>query len=120
MKELQKKLLELMKKSKQEPSPWLGVTLYNNLIDEELNEFNAEVVQTPDEFKELCDLIWVLIQYANCMGYDIDAGMKLLVKEYESKFLDKDGNFNPIYREDGKLLKGPLFKKADFTSIMPE
>ena len=93
-------------------------TLYLNLIEEEYKELVAEKPSTPNDFKELCDLIWVSIQYANACGYDLEAGMNELVKEYASKFYDKDGKFNPKYNEQGKLLKGDNFKKANFEALM--
>ena len=53
-------------------------------------------------------------------GYPLEEGMEELTKEFNSKFLDKDGNFNPKYREDGKLLKGDGFKKANFEKFFQE
>ena len=93
-------------------------TLYLILIEEEYKELLAEKPSTPNDFQELCDLIWVSIQYANACGYDLEAGMNELVKEYTSKFYDKDGKFNPKYNEQGKLLKGDNFKKANFEALM--
>lgn len=116
MKELQKQLLELMHKSKQDPAT--SGALYGTLIEEEHEEFQWEAMGSPEEYKELCDLLWVIIQYANTQGYDLEKGIQALVEEYNSKFLDADGNFNPIFREDGKLLKGPLFKKANFKELL--
>ena len=70
--------------------------------------------------KELCDLIWVCVQYANVCGYDLERGMNELVSEYSSKFYDSEGNYNPQFREDGKLLKGTGFKKANFEQFFEE
>ena len=39
------------------------------------------------------------------------------VQEYKSKFLDENGLINPIYREDGKLLKNKGFKKLDLNEL---
>ena len=47
-----------------------------------------------NEMKELCDLIWVCVQYANAWGYDLEAGMNELLKEYSSKFYDSEGNYS--------------------------
>lgn len=93
-------------------------SLYIDWINEEHKELLAEKPSTPNDFKELCDLIWVCVQYANACGYDIEAGMNELVKEYSSKLYDSEGNFCPKYREDGKLLKGDNFKKANFEALM--
>ena len=92
--------------------------LYTNWIVEEYTELMAEKPNTHEDFKELCDLIWVCVQYANACGYDIEAGMNELIKEYSSKLWDDEGNFCATYREDGKLLKGNHFKKANFEKLM--
>jgi NTP pyrophosphatase (non-canonical NTP hydrolase) len=92
--------------------------IYRKCISEEFNELLDEDSNTHEDFKELCDLIWVCIQYANACGYDIEAGMNELIKEYSSKLWDDEGNFCATYREDGKLLKGDHFKKANFEKLM--
>ena len=92
--------------------------LYTNWINEEHEELMAEKPNTHEDFKELCDLIWVCVQYANACDYDIEAGMNELIKEYSSKLWDDEGNFCATYREDGKLLKGSHFKKANFEKLM--
>ena len=92
--------------------------VYRKCISEEFNELLDEDSNTHEDFKELCDLIWVCVQYANACGYDIEAGMNELVKEYSSKLWDDEGTFCATYREDGKLLKGDHFKKANFEKLM--
>lgn len=91
---------------------------YSNYIAEEFKEFMAEKDNTPEQFKELCDLIWVCIQKANKQNYDLAKGMSALVDEYISKFYTKEGDFKPIFREDGKLMKNTGFKKANFTDLL--
>lgn len=92
--------------------------IYRKCISEEFNELLDEDSNTHEDFKELCDLIWVCVQYANACGYDIEVGMNELIKEYSSKLWDDEGNFCATYREDGKLLKGDHFKKANFEKLM--
>ncbi len=92
--------------------------IYRKCISEEFNELLDEDSNTHEDFKELCDLIWVCVQYANACGYDIEAGMNELIKEYSSKLWDDEGNFCATYREDGKLLKGDHFKKANFEKLL--
>lgn len=92
--------------------------VYRKCISEEFNELLNEDSNTHEDFKELCDLIWVCVQYANACGYDIEAGMNELIKEYSSKLWDDEGNFCATYREDGKLLKGNHFKKSNFEKLM--
>ena len=95
-------------------------SLYIEWINEEHKELLAEKPSTPNDMKELCDLLWVCIQYANACGYDLEAGMNELLKEYSSKFYDSEGNYSPQFREDGKLLKGTGFKKANFEQFFEE
>lgn len=95
-------------------------SLYIEWINEEHKELLAEKPSTPNDMKELCDLLWVCIQYANACGYDLEKGMNELVFEYSSKFYDSEGNYNPQFRADGKLLKGTGFKKANFEQFFDE
>ena len=92
--------------------------IYRKCISEEFKELLDEDSNTHEDFKELCDLIWVCVQYANACGYDIEAGVNELIKEYSSKLWDDEGNFCATYREDGKLLKGEHFKKANFEKLV--
>lgn len=92
--------------------------LYSDWIAEEYKEFMAEKDGTPEQFKELCDLIWVCIQKANKQGYDLRRGMLALIDEYRSKFYNKDHEYEPIYHPSGKLKKNTGFKKADFKALM--
>lgn len=120
MKELQGELNKLFQITHQNASGSDLKDLYKRLISEEYKELTEESSGTPEDFKELCDLVWVCIQYANSCGYDLEAGMRELIKEYESKFYTKEGEYQPMYREDGKLLKNTGFKKADFTKLYNE
>ena len=57
--------------------------------------------------KELADLVYVCYQYAANMGWFLVEALDRVHKSNMSK-LDEEGN--PIYREDGKVLKGPNYK----------
>jgi len=57
--------------------------------------------------KELADLVYVCYQYAETMGWFLDEALDRVHISNLSK-LDEEGN--PIYREDGKVLKGPNYK----------
>lgn len=116
--DLQKKLKVLFEITHAKQTSCDFKELYTNWINEEYTELMAEKPNTHEDFKELCDLMWVCIQYANACGYDIEAGMNELIKEYYSKLWDDEGNFCATYREDGKLLKGNHFKKANFEKLM--
>ncbi len=57
--------------------------------------------------KELADLVYVCYQYAANMDWNLDEALDRVHESNMSK-LDDDGN--PIYREDGKVLKGPNYQ----------
>lgn len=118
MKDIQSQLSKLfnLTHANQKMSKEQLCKLYQDLITEEYCEFITEKDITNKQ-KELCDLLWVAIQYANAQGWDLDKSMSLLVQEYKSKFLDENGNIHPIYREDGKLLKNKGFKKLDLNEL---
>ncbi len=64
--------------------------------------------------KELADLVYVCYQYAANMGWFLDEALDRVHKSNMSK-LDDDGN--PIYREDGKVLKGPNYKPPNLSDL---
>ncbi len=64
--------------------------------------------------KELADLVYVCYQYAENMGWFLDEALDRVHKSNMSK-LDKDGK--PIYREDGKVLKGPDYKPPNLEDL---
>ena len=115
--ELQDVLAKLMFLETKQAKTYENAELYRKLINEEMQEFIVEPNGTPEQFKELCDLLWVIVQFANQMGYHLESGMRALVEEYRSKFYTADGWYQPLFREDGKLLKNTGFKKADFARV---
>jgi len=94
-----------------------------NLIVEEFKEFleaEGDLFRSgspPKEhcLKELADLVYVCYQYAANMGWFLDEALDRVHKSNMSK-LDEDGK--PIYREDGKVLKGPNYKPPDLSDII--
>ena len=118
MKDLQQELRNLfnLTHASQNMSKEQLCKLYQDLITEEYSEFIVEKDPVAKQ-KEAADLCWVLIQYCNAQDWDLDKSMSLLVQEYGSKFYTKDGNFEPKYREDGKLLKNTGFKKLDLQEL---
>ena len=86
-----------------------------NLIVEEFKEFleaegmlfRESMDYHTEALKELSDLVYVCYQYAESMNWNLDEAMNRVHESNMSK-LDEDGN--PIYRDDGKVLKGPHYK----------
>ena len=83
-----------------------------NLIFEEMAEFLEAAAQDniPKTTKELCDVLYVVYGYAATMGIDIDYAFQLVHETNMSK-LDSLGK--PVLRDDGKVLKGPLYKPVN-------
>ena len=98
-------------------------TRQRNLITEEFKEFleadNMLFRDSPkypqDCLKELADLVYVCYQYAVNMGWDLDEALDRVHKSNMSK-LDENGK--PIYREDGKVLKGPNYKPPNLEDLV--
>ena len=94
-----------------------------NLITEEFKEFleaDGMLFRNKPEFpqnclKELSDLVYVCYQYAANMGWDLDEAMFRVHQSNMSK-LDEEGK--PIYREDGKVLKGPNYKPPNLADLV--
>lgn len=87
------------------------------LIEEELGElFDAmndkDVVEIADA---LTDLLYVTYGAALVFGIDIDACFDEVHRSNMSK-LGEDGQ--PIYREDGKVLKGPNYNPPELARMI--
>ncbi|MBK8599983.1 MAG: nucleoside triphosphate pyrophosphohydrolase family protein [Flavobacterium sp.] len=90
-----------------------------NLMKEE-NEEYLEAVQNNDVI-EIADALGDML-YILC-GTIIEHGLQHKIEEVFDEIqrsnmskLDEDGN--PIYREDGKVMKGPNYFKPDFSKIL--
>ena len=103
------------------PSPRLPTepeaTLMNNLIVEELTELNeaidaGDLVEIADA---IGDILYVTAQQATMLGLPIDALLREIQRSNMSK-LGADGK--PIYREDGKVLKGLAYSPPDIVSVL--
>ena len=96
------------------------------LINEESCEFleaAEEMYADPENpdlreavVKELSDLVFVCYQFAATYGIDLDKAMTLVFESNMSK-LDEQGM--PIYREDGKVLKGPKYQPPNLAECLP-
>lgn len=97
--------------------------MQRTLIVEEFKEFlEAEnqlltgfVVNATDTLKELADLVYVCYQYAENLGWDLDEALNRVHRSNMSK-LGEDGE--PIYREDGKVLKGPNYEPPNLSDLV--
>jgi predicted HAD superfamily Cof-like phosphohydrolase len=89
------------------------------LIDEEWSEFHEayHMKDDCDQLKELADLVYVCYQFAASQEWDLDEAMRRVHDSNMSK-LDEYGK--PIYRPDGKVLKGPNYKEPYLQDLIIE
>ena len=92
-------------------------SLRYDLIEEELKEFKEAIAKR--DIKEvadaLTDILYVTYGAGHAFGIDLDECFDEVHRSNMSK-LGEDGR--PIYREDGKVLKGPNFFEPDLESIL--
>lgn len=97
-----------------------------NLAAKLLDDILCSSIKTPemeealikikaDLLKELCDLQYVLSGFVVAFNLKFDEAFRRVHESNMSKLGD-DGK--PIYREDGKILKGPNYKKPDLTDLV--
>ena len=101
--------------------------MQTDLIEEEAAEFLEaadELFADPENnkrreelLKELCDLVFVCYQFAATYDLDLDEALRRVFESNMSK-LDESGK--PIYREDGKVLKGPNYQPPDLSQLFPQ
>lgn len=87
------------------------------LILEEVAEF-IEAVEEGDlvnSFKELADIQYVVNGMAVEMGGNLDKVFDAVQESNMSKLGD-DGK--PLFREDGKVLKGPNYRAPDVEAVL--
>ena len=91
--------------------------IQKSLIDEEWSEFHQAYHFEGEEnqLKELADLVYVCFQFAASQEWDLDEALSRVHKSNMSK-LGEDGK--PIYREDGKVLKGPNYAPPDLSDLL--
>ncbi|OUV26353.1 MAG: hypothetical protein CBC48_15500 [bacterium TMED88] len=93
-----------------------GKTTQKSLIDEEWSEFHEAFHLKDDceQLKELADLVYVCFQMAASQDWDLDEAMRRVHTSNMSK-LGEDGK--PIYRGDGKVLKGPNYAPPNLKDL---
>jgi len=89
------------------------------LIDEEWSEFHEAYHMKDDceQLKELADLVYVCYQFAASQEWDLDEAMQ---RVHESNMSKLDANGRPIYRPDGKVMKGPNYKEPYLLDLIIE
>jgi predicted HAD superfamily Cof-like phosphohydrolase len=77
-----------------------------------LDDGTRDIIETADA---LADLIYVIYGMGLTVGIDLD-DVLLEVQGSNMSKLGEDGK--PIYREDGKVLKGPGFYQPDIAKVL--
>ena len=98
--------------------PWMKDTRHDLLRLMLVKEEYAEVLSATDEenlIKELADLVYVTYGYAATFGWNLDEAVRRVHASNMSK-LDAQGE--PIFREDGKVMKGPNYKEPNLSDLI--
>lgn len=89
----------------------LGITVEYNFGVSEDNVINdMSDVDIKKLAKELADLLYVVYGFACKVGIPID---EVFAKVHQSNMTKLGPDGNPIFREDGKILKSENYKPAD-------
>ena len=93
------------------------VKLRYDLIKEELDEFEQALKDKNLEevADSLADILYVTYGAGHAFGIDLDKCFDEVQRSNMSK-LGADGN--PIYNENGKVMKGPKYFKPDFSKFV--
>ena len=81
------------------------------LLHEEFTEVTSAISYKQNKaaiLKELCDLVYVAVGFADTFGWNFDVAFNRVHASNMSK-LGEDGK--PIYREDGKIMKSSMYKE---------
>ena len=89
------------------------------LMEEELEEYqiacqNGDIVEVADA---LTDMLYVVLGTIITHGLQ-DIAVELFDEVHRSNMSKLDENGDPIYREDGKVLKSPAFSPPDLEPII--
>lgn len=87
------------------------------LLAEEVEEyiFGEEINDIENVAKELADIIYIVCGTAAVYGIPLDDVFKEVHRSNMSKL---DSNGNPIFREDGKVLKSENYTPANLKDIL--
>ena len=84
------------------------------LVAEEATEF-FEADKDLDKLKELADLLYVVYQFSEVKGWDLDEAFR---RVHYSNLSKVGPGGRAIFREDGKVLKGPSYRPPDLHDLV--
>ena len=102
-------------KDKRSYQKTLIVEEFKEFLEAEGMLFRKNATIEAEALKELADLIYVCYQYAENMGWLLDEALDRVHLSNMSKLDDKG---KPVYREDGKVLKGPNYQPPTLTDLI--
>ena len=99
------------------PENWREEVLRFDLLREEFEEYRdaytaGDLVELADA---LADLIYIAHGTALVYGIDLDA---VLAEVHRSNMSKVGADGKPIFREDGKVLKGPNFEEPRIAEVL--
>jgi len=97
---------------------WTSVSqLRYDLIDEELKELGQAIEERNivDVADALTDLLYVVYGAGHSFGLDLD---KCFEEVHNSNMTKLGPEGKPIYREDGKVMKGPGYRAPDLKTTL--
>lgn len=96
---------------------WEDANLHLKLLTEEWQELLAAIDEqdVTETFDAIVDMMYVLAGFGVHMGLPLDAGWAEVHASNMSK-LDEDGE--PIFREDGKVLKSEQYFAPDLEGLL--
>jgi len=88
-----------------------------DLIEEELDELKVAIVvkDIVEVADALTDLLYVIYGTGHACGIDLDDCFNEVHRSNMSKL---GANGRPLYREDGKVLKGPNYFPPDLENVL--
>ena len=88
-----------------------------SLIQEELDELTKAIKENDilEVADALTDILYVTYGAGHAFGIDLDKCFTEVQRSNMSKLGEDD---KPIYREDGKVMKGPNFSEPDLKKIL--
>ena len=88
-----------------------------NLIEEELNEFKEAV--SKKDLKEVADALTDILYVTYGAGHAFGINLVDCFEEVQKSNMSKLGDDgNPIYNEQGKVMKGPKYSKPDLKKFL--
>ena len=97
---------------------WTSVSeLRYDLIDEELKELRQALIERDivEVADALTDLLYVVYGAGHSFGLDLD---KCFEEVHNSNMTKLGPEGKPIYREDGKVMKGPGYRAPDLKTTL--